>query len=495
MLFVLKVDPPEIEDEEAPFADWKEMIWEGALTELSQSEPIDSNNSVLPSEPAVLVTEPPSTVALQNTELPEANPVDSCECTWIQNTQIRVCAGDLTKEVVDAILILNKDNLDLNKGGQLNKHINLAAGPSVKRQCKLIISENGAQLPGNAVMTSAGNLPCRKIVHVIAYPGPPQILDLQLGVKTGLQLADERGMNSIALPTIGAGCMGLTPTKSAQVLSGGILSFLERSPRNLREIKIVLFDENLLSTFAQEVKNDFGPIKALQEYSPLSTERLDEECFPEVTHQNTTFNQGSANDPGANTSAEFRVYGKDRKTVISAVNSLRNVFAKHLTVQRVTHKLVPSLIQSSWTWLLGVTSKHQTDLKNEAHNDTIIVRGNSNDVASVVGCIWQEIGRLVENQNKIEKRKLISQYVRWHYIILDNEIAVSEKLSSTMEEACSQEEEGVTLVMDDHKYCVDFKSMTVKELCCSKYPPLRLKRKILSDTGKLTLLVIAFVFP
>lgn len=507
MVFVFKVDPPEIVDEEAPFADWKEMIWEGALTELSQSEVPDTNdtplpsesvvvvNGALPSESAVIVTEPPSTIALQSKERSEPEPVDSSECTWIQNTQIRVCAGDLTKEVVDAILITNKDNLDLNKGGQLNKHINLAAGPSVKSECKLLINENGAQLPGNAVMTSAGNLPCKKIVHVIAYPGPPQILDLQLGVKTGLQLADERGMSSIALPTIGAGCMGLTPSNSARVLSGGILSFLERRPRNLREIRIVLYDDSLLPIFVQEVTNDFAPIKALQEYSPLSTERLDEDCIPQVTNRNTAINGGRAKYPPDNTSAEFRVYGKDRKTVTSAVNSLRDVFAKHLTVQRVTHKLVPGLFESSWTWLCEVASKHQTDLKNEAHNSTIIVSGISDDVASVVGCIWQEISRLAESQNNLEKRKLMSQYVRWHYVILDKEIAVTEKLSSTIEEAFSQEKEGVTLFMDDHKYCVDFKSMTVKELCCSKYPPLRLRRKIQSDTGKLTHLVVAFIFP
>lgn len=494
-----------IVDEEAPFADWKEMIWEGALTELSQTEVQDTNdcalpsesavvvNGSLPSESAVIVTESPSTIALQ--ERPEPEPVDSSECTWIQNTQIRVCVGDLTKEVVDAILITNKDNLDLTKGGQLNKHINLAAGPSVKKQCKLIINENGTQLPGNAVMTSAGNLPCKKIVHVIAYPGPPQILDLQLGVKYGLQLADERGMSSIALPTIGAGCMGLTPSNSAQVISGGILSFLERRPKNLREIKIVLYDDSLLPTFAQEVKNDFAPIKALQEYSLLSTERLDEECIPQVTNWNTGINGGRAKNPPVNTvNAEFRVYGKDRRTVTNAVNSLRSVFAKHVTVQRVTHKLVPRLFESSWKWLCEVASKHQTDLKNEAHNDTIMVAGNSDDVASVVGCIWQEINRLSENQNNLEKRKLMSQYVRWHYIILENEIALTEKLSSTIEEACRQEKEGVTLIMDDHKYCVDFKSMTVKELCCSKYPPLRLSRKILADVGKLTQFVVTFIF-
>lgn len=418
---------------------------------------------------------------LHNKEPPTIEPVESTDCTYIQNTQVRLCFGDLTKEVADAVLIINKDNLELKKGGQLNAHIALAAGPSVQKECKRIITENGAQLPGNAVMTTAGNLPCKNLIHVIAYPGPPQILDLQLGVKMGLQLADERGLVSIALPTIGAGGMGLSLTNSARVLSGGILSFLERPPRNLREIRIVLFDESLMSTFAQEIKNDFAPIKTLEEYSPLCTAQQDEVCIPGVTPWDNALSERNTVKLPA-TTAEFRVYGKDRKSVDNAVNNLRGVFARYCTVQRITHRLVPCLIQNSLAWLLDLASKHETDLQKEVHNGTIIVSGNSGDVAVVVGSVWQEINRLAENQSEIEKRRLMAQYVRWHYVIVDKEIPLSEKVSSTIEAACSQKHSGLTLFMNKHNYRVDFNSMTIMS-CSSKYPPLRLSRKVLSDTG------------
>lgn len=474
-------------NEERPLVDLKDMLLESALTELSPTEPVDWKSALteLPSAESDVISDELSwTSTSHSKEPPTVEPVDTSESTWIQNTQIRVCVGDLTKEVVDAVIIINKECLELKKGGQLNKHIALTAGPSVQKECKSIITENGAQLPGNALMTTAGNLPCKNLIHVIAYPGPPQILDLQLGVKTGLQLADERGLVSVALPTIGAGGMGLSLTNSARVLSGGILSFLERPPRSIREIKIVLYDESLMTTFAQEVKNDFAPIKTLEEYSPLSAVGQDEDCIPGLSPWDNALNERSTytmNVPA--TTAEFRVYGKDRKSVTYAVNSLRGVYARHCTVQRVTHKLVSCLIQNSWAWLRDVAAKHETDLKKETHNGTIIVGGNSDDVALVVGCIWQEISRLAENQNEIEKRKLVAQYVRWHYVILDREIALSEKVSSTIEEACSQKHDGLTLFLNNHNYRVDFNTMTI--MCCSsKYPPLRLSRKVLADTGE-----------
>lgn len=418
-------------------------------------------------------------------EFPELSG-DSSECAWIKNTQICVCVGDLTKEETDAVLVMNNNTLELKKGGQLNKHIDLAAGPYVQEECEHIISENGAQLPGNAVMTGAGSLPSKNIVHVIAYPGPPQILDLQLGVKTGLKLADERGLRSIALPAIGAGAMGLSLIDSARVLSRGILSFLECPPRTIRKIRIVLFEESLRSMFAQELKSEFAPIQALEGYSPLSVPCEDEDCIAGIiAPTGDAFSEGNTTPIAT---AEFRVYGRDRKCVTSAVNSLRGIFAKHCTVQRVTHKLVPRLIQSCWAWLRDVASKHDTDLKKEAHNSTIIVDGNSDDVALVVSCIWQEIGRLAENQNEIAKRKLMAQYVRWHYVILDREIAVNEKVSSTIEEALNNKSDGVALFMNNHTYKVDFKSMTVVS-CGTKYQPLRLSRKLLTEAGRLTDLI------
>ena len=56
----------------------------------------------------------------------------------------------------------------------------------------------------------------------------------------------------------------------------------------------------------------------------------------------------------------------------------------------------------------------------------------------VVDRIWEEITMLAEQQNDTERRKLLAQYVRWHYVILDREIAINENLSAVLEDAYNQ---------------------------------------------------------
>ena len=418
-------------------------------------------------------------------EIAPLEPLNSWECTCIKNTQIRICVGNLTQEPTDAVLIMNKDNLKLNKGGQLNVQIAKAAGPSLKTECKRIIHENGAQLPGEAVMTESGNLPCKHIIHVIAYPGIPQILDLQLGVKKGLQLADAKGLVSIALPAIGAGGMRLPLEDSARVLSGGILSFLERRPQSLREIKIVLYMESMLWTYSQEMKREFVPIVTLEAYSPLSTLWLDDSCYLPVLHlgmQNTLSRKRNGKN-SAPAATQFRVFGKDRKSIMDTINGMQTVFTKHCTVQKVTHKMVPQVTQHCWGILRDVASKHDVELTIGAHKNAIAVRGNSDDVSAVVDRIWQEITHLAEQQNDVERHKLLAQYVRWHYVILDKEIGINDKLSATIEDACNRKCSEVSLFVKDCEYKVDFNSMTVLS-SQSSHPPLRLRRRLVAESGK-----------
>lgn len=429
----------------------------------------------------------PNNTLFNNEEPAIQQQVNSWENTWIKNTHIHVCVGDLTNQATDAILIINVDSLDLIKGGQLNVQIAHAAGPLLKNECKRILNESGAQLPGEAVMTGSGSLPCKHIVHVIRYPGQPQILDLQLGVKKGLQLADAKGVVSIALPAIGAGNMRLSLEDSARVLSGGILSFLERPPQSLREIRIVLFLESMLWTFSQEIKKEFVPIVTLEEYAPLSSSALrqdDFKCLPALYPQlgmDYTIGKRGTKSPPA-TPTQFRVYGKDRKSIMDTINGMRTLFAKHCSVHRVTHKMVPQISQKCWTSLSDAASLHDVELTIEAHNNAITVRGNSKDVSLVVDHIWQHISRLAEEQSDNERRKLLAQYVRWHYVILDKEIGISEKISATLEDACNRKCNEVTLFVKDCEYKVDFNSMTVFSRRSSN-PPLRLSRKLAAETG------------
>ena len=343
------------------------------------------------------------------------------ECIWIKNTHIWITVGDLIQQTTDAVLILNNQRLCLKKGGVLNAQIARFAGAGLKEECNRIVERSGPQPPGDALITGSGNLPFKHLVHVINYPGSPPILDLQMGVRQGLELADAHGLSSIALPAIGAGSMGLSFQESAQVLSGGILSFLDRPPQFLREIKIVLYFESMLWTYSTEIKAQFVNCINLEEYSPLS------DTIPTVLQYSNSPPSLENSLDNRNLKApvsitEFHVYGKDKKNIMATIDGLRTAYAEQRAAQGISHKLVPQVTQYCWPLLSTLASQNDVDLITEDSNSsTITVCGNSEDVSFVVGRIWEEITRLAEQQNDIERRKLLAHYVRWHYIILDNE--------------------------------------------------------------------------
>ena len=411
------------------------------------------------------------------------------ECICIKNTHIRITVGDLIQEITDAVLILNNERLCLKKRGVLNAQIARFAGAGLKEECKRIVERSGPRLPGEALITGSGNLPFKHLVHVINYPGSPKILDLQLGVKRGLQLADAHGLSSIALPAIGAGSMGLSLQDSARIVSGGILSFLDRPPLFLREIKVVLYLESTLWTYYTEIETQFVPFINLEEYSPLSSLVQGKEPIPTVLQYSNPppsleNSLGNRNPTAPVSTTEFRIYGKEKKNIMATIDSLRTVYAKHRAVQRIGLKLVPQVTRYCWPLLSTVASQYDVDLITEDSNSSAFtVCGNSEDVSFVAGRIWEEIARFVEQQNDIERRKLLAHYVRWHYIILDKEIGFNDEISAIIEDARNRKCEGVNLLVNDCEYRVDFNSMTVL-YSQSNYPPLPLCRRKSAEAGR-----------
>ena len=78
---------------------------------------------------------------------------------------LQVVKGDITKIAVDAIV--NAANSSLLGGGGVDGAIHKAAGSSLLEECQKIRSRQGGYKIGEAVITNAGNLPAKFVIHTV----------------------------------------------------------------------------------------------------------------------------------------------------------------------------------------------------------------------------------------------------------------------------------------------------------------------------------------
>ncbi len=152
--------------------------------------------------------------------------------------KIKVTLGDITKMDVDAIV--NAANRSLLGGGGVDGAIHQAGGKSILDECVLI---GGCEV-GSAVITTAGNLPSKKVIHTV---GPRWISGksgedekLKSCYLNCLRLAEENNLKSIAFPNISTGIYRFPKDKAAKIAIDSITNY---STKIIEEVIFVCFDE------------------------------------------------------------------------------------------------------------------------------------------------------------------------------------------------------------------------------------------------------------
>lgn len=167
--------------------------------------------------------------------------------------------GDITKQDVD--IIVNAANSSILGGGGVDGAIHNAAGPSVLQECMKIRAtqqRRGEELgcpTGQAVITSAGQLKAKHIIHVVgpnmnSNPSPPNGDELlRSGYKNVLRLAAQYQAKSIAIPSISTGIYGFPIEQAARIALETCADFLESQNTTLREINFILFSQQDLKVY------------------------------------------------------------------------------------------------------------------------------------------------------------------------------------------------------------------------------------------------------
>ncbi|MGZ4284936.1 MAG: macro domain-containing protein [Solirubrobacteraceae bacterium] len=127
--------------------------------------------------------------------------------------RVEVLEADITRLEVDAIA--NAANTDLKHGGGVAGAISRAGGPSVQRE-----SDERAPIQlGEAVETTAGEMPCRWVIHAATMElgGPTSGEIIRSATASTLRKADELGATSLALVAFGTGVGGFPVSEAAAI--------------------------------------------------------------------------------------------------------------------------------------------------------------------------------------------------------------------------------------------------------------------------------------
>jgi O-acetyl-ADP-ribose deacetylase len=165
--------------------------------------------------------------------------------------RVELIAGDITEQRVDAIV--NAANSSLLGGGGVDGAIHRKGGQEILNDCRgLRASDYGSGLPtGQAVATTAGNLPARWVIHTVGPVFKSNVDQAELlrsCYANSLAVADGLGATTVAFPLISSGVYGWPVDDAVRQA----LNALRAADTQVAQARLVLFGAATLAT-AQRV--------------------------------------------------------------------------------------------------------------------------------------------------------------------------------------------------------------------------------------------------
>ena len=169
----------------------------------------------------------------------------------IHNSSIELFQGDITKLQVDAIV--NAANSRLAGGGGVDGAIHRAGGPAIMAACRTI----GGCATGEAVITTGGDLAAKYVIHTVGpvyrngRAGEPQLL--QNAYANSLNLAEKRGLKSMAFPSITTGVYGYPIEQASTIAIRTVVDHLQ-GQTILEKVIFVLFSLPDLEVYTKNIQ-------------------------------------------------------------------------------------------------------------------------------------------------------------------------------------------------------------------------------------------------
>jgi len=167
----------------------------------------------------------------------------------LRNTILEVIEADITEMETDAIV--NAANAQLILGAGVAGAIRRKGGPKIQEQCNQI----GGTFTGGAVITDAGNLKAKYVIHAVG----PRIGEgnedqkLKNATLNSLKLADQNNIKSISFPAISTGIFGYPINRCAKIMLDTTIKYIKGST-TLNKVVFCLFGRDNYKIFEKQLK-------------------------------------------------------------------------------------------------------------------------------------------------------------------------------------------------------------------------------------------------
>ncbi|MFW6122675.1 MAG: O-acetyl-ADP-ribose deacetylase [Thermodesulfobacteriota bacterium] len=164
---------------------------------------------------------------------------------------LELVEGDITRQDTEAIV--NAANEQLRVGGGVDGAINRAGGPKIQEEAHRI----GRCPTGQAVITTGGNLKAKYVIHTVGpiyhggQQGEPELL--ASAYRESLKLASERGIKSLAFPSLSTGVYGYPVPDAARVALSTVKGYLAQHPE-IELVRFVLFGKPTYEAYAEALE-------------------------------------------------------------------------------------------------------------------------------------------------------------------------------------------------------------------------------------------------
>ena len=181
-----------------------------------------------------------------------------CKPFFEMTTKLTLLKGDLT--TIEADAIVNAANTSLLGGGGVDGAIHRKGGTAILEECIKIRNRQGGCPVGEAVITTAGKLPAKYVIHTVGpvwQNGEHKEHELLAQCyRNTLQLAVQHKINTIAFPNISTGVYRFPKPEAATIAINEVKTFVNSHNGAIKEVLFVCFDDDNYSLYRNLLGDD-----------------------------------------------------------------------------------------------------------------------------------------------------------------------------------------------------------------------------------------------